>query len=674
MKKRAFITLFFIWVLYFAISGQLTSDTVNHIVFDSLKRKAETFLLIHPDTTIYYSKLLLNNIKFPEDDTSKASLFLIMAQAYERKGEMNQAEKFSKKALEIYDKKNHIQGQIACLNILGNVELKRGNFDKSLKYLRKSMLWAARTQNHKLLAEAFNIIANVYLHSQQFDKAKVFYEQSLKIFTTISDSIGIAYVLNNLASVYIKTNKFDVCIQLLENAREIASKKHFPLLESNILNNLGHIHALLRQYAKAEKYMLQAIQSARKHHDMTSLTSGLSNITYVYLQTNQLNKAKAYLDSAILTAKTHHITHKLPIIYRNYSIYYDKIGDYKQAYNYYTLYHTLYDSLLNERFALQAQQFEQEFQELRKKQEIALKEKENQILKIKNERKNLIILFFISISILMIITIGMLTRMIILKRRQNKQLQTLNEEMNNKHQQLLMLQKSLEEALHAKDTFLSILSHDLRNPCASIISYIRTIRRNHNKISTDEYLGYLSELEQSVMNMHSLLENLLLWSKATSGKIMPHYEILNIYQMITDIYQLYEQKFIQKQMEFRNEIQNPTFLVADRNLLQTILRNLIDNAIKYTPEGGYIQVTFEQNEQWINISVIDSGIGFPEEIIQQISTGKSLQYKKTSDYSTGLGLLICQEFALMHQGYIEIHSEYGAGSRVTINLKKLSPE
>ncbi len=231
-------------------------------------------------------------------------------------------------------------------------------------------------------------------------------------------------------------------------------------------------------------------------------------------------------------------------------------------------------------------------------------------------------------------------------------------------------QTQLKEAINAKDKFFNIMAHDLKNPFNAVLGLTSLISKNFDKHSEQELKEYIDAIYQSSNQIYSLLENLLEWARAQSGSIEKNPTHFLVNEVIQNCINLFNHSLDQKKLSVSVDIQKEFEVVADKNMIMTVLRNLLSNAIKYTDSSGYIAIHASQEEKYIKISVIDSGVGIMPDnldrlfkIDQPVSTPGIGQEK-----GTGLGLIISQEFVKQNGGKIEVSSKPGKGSTFSFTV------
>jgi signal transduction histidine kinase len=224
------------------------------------------------------------------------------------------------------------------------------------------------------------------------------------------------------------------------------------------------------------------------------------------------------------------------------------------------------------------------------------------------------------------------------------------------------------ELLHglniAKDKFFTIIAHDLKGPFNSILGLTELLLDEYNNISDDERLNYISQLYHSTNSSYKLVENLLEWARLQRGQVEMQREELNVAKVVDESIEPCLPNAAQKGITVKTAIENHLLVKADCNSIKTIIRNLFNNAVKYTPNGGFIEFSAFQDGNNIEISIADTGIGMnPTQIGRLFRIEENQSRLGTNNESgTGLGLILCKDIIAKHGGKIWAESEPGKGS------------
>ncbi len=227
--------------------------------------------------------------------------------------------------------------------------------------------------------------------------------------------------------------------------------------------------------------------------------------------------------------------------------------------------------------------------------------------------------------------------------------------------------EQLKKANIVKGKMLSVISHDLRSPLASLDGYLKVF--DNGGIKEEEQSKVLKKLRKSLSESTELLDNLLNWASGQleSNQLVAHMEDLNLHNVAEESIELFNEQIAEKNVMVKNFIAENTIIHADRNMIKSVIRNLVSNAIKFTPDGGTIRITSKSDLKRMVVSVIDSGIGLPDEIKDKLFTitPSSSRMGTQSEKGVGVGLVLCKDFVTQMGGEIWVENRNG-GSKGTV--------
>ena len=228
----------------------------------------------------------------------------------------------------------------------------------------------------------------------------------------------------------------------------------------------------------------------------------------------------------------------------------------------------------------------------------------------------------------------------------------------------------LQEANLTKDKFLSIIAHDLKNPFNAIIGFSNILTTNYNEFDDETKLEIIKDIQHSARLNFNLLEKLLEWAMSQSDQIPFYPELLDLQDIIQHSISFASYQASQKKIKLSSSDCSNMRIYADDNMLTSLLRNLISNSIKFTPENGEIRIKAESIDDGIRISIKDTGVGINSKNIEKLfQIDSKIQTSGTKDEKgTGIGLLICKEFVDKHGGDIWVESQVGKGTEFFITF------
>jgi two-component system sensor histidine kinase/response regulator len=230
----------------------------------------------------------------------------------------------------------------------------------------------------------------------------------------------------------------------------------------------------------------------------------------------------------------------------------------------------------------------------------------------------------------------------------------------------------LERANASKDKFFSILAHDLRAPFTGLLGFTEIFLESFEEFSQDEIKESLYALQKTAKTVYTLVENLLMWSRLQRGVMEYVPQEIFIDKIAEYNVHLFASNAEQKQITLRNLIPEPTFAYADHNMFETVFRNLISNAIKFTHAGGSVEVSTKPHQTYVEVAVSDTGTGINHEDISKLFR---IDFKHTTlgtagERGSGLGLILCKELVEKNGGNIWVESEIGKGTTFRFTVPK----
>lgn len=238
------------------------------------------------------------------------------------------------------------------------------------------------------------------------------------------------------------------------------------------------------------------------------------------------------------------------------------------------------------------------------------------------------------------------------------------QELDHKNQELVKINS-------IKDKLFTIISHDLRQPLLSLGVFLEVLKKLPDNLSQEKWSQFHSKVGASLHDVTNLLDNLLYWSQAQMGSREVELRQFKVNHLVNKNIELYRDSAAQKQIQLSTEsLQEDPIVVCDENVLNLVMRNLLNNAIKYTDHNGQINVALELENGHLKISVRDTGVGMEPELIERLF---EKQYHFTSpgtqnERGTGLGLKLCKEFIEQQKGTISVESQPGVGSNFSFTI------
>jgi signal transduction histidine kinase len=264
------------------------------------------------------------------------------------------------------------------------------------------------------------------------------------------------------------------------------------------------------------------------------------------------------------------------------------------------------------------------------------------------------------------------TKMIAISDSTQRKLLKVQAKLEEQNQQINDANQKLTELNATKDLFFSIISHDLKNPISAVMLMVDTLKLTRHKLNDEQLDNVITKINDTVKLINNLFDNLHHWSKAQSGAIEFNPENFDLSTIVNQVFNLVKTHSDNKEITLVTNVSEGTIINADINMIETVIRNITTNSIKFTNKGGKVAVNFENGEKYFKVIIEDNGIGMDDEIKSKLfKIGEKVSRKGTSkENGTGLGLILCKEFVDAHKGKIWVESEVNVGSKFIFRLPK----
>ena len=542
---------------------------------------------------------------------------------------------FEKKAIKFKSKTNFRKAQFFFM---------QKNWDSTLVYSMKQI----NTDNNKELADYCH-----YFRSNAFYN-KSLYKESKKESLLMSDAKEI-YPLKNimLGKASLELREFEQALIYYKKVEKLPKIVNVLYSNIDIYEGLGLTYLFLNQMKKAQEYLHKNLALRKKEKNIEGIYSAYTMVANLYFMQDKNQLAYNYFKKAYFVTQNINDFEKKAIAVKNMSVVEEYRGNYKQALVYRKETEQWKDSLNNQNKIWAVADFEKKFA-------VAQKQKQIKVLKVENELKatQRNVLLYSSIILLILILIG-----------------TYLYAQKIKNEKIILLQKNkLNELNTTKDQLFSIVSHDLRSSVNALkTSNSKLIESLENKNYNE--LDQLLHTNSGIANgAYSLLDNLLHWALLQTKQLYFHKESVHLYSIVQQIEYNYKALLSDKAIVFENRVSKNNFINVDLDSLKIILRNLLDNAIKFSNEKGLIKIYTEDTEtNFCRCIIEDNGIGMSANTISELlSDSELLAKKKNSEIiGTGLGMQLCKQMVKKNGGSLTIESELNKGTKMILLLPKI---
>ncbi|HEY3404839.1 MAG TPA: tetratricopeptide repeat-containing sensor histidine kinase [Ohtaekwangia sp.] len=540
-----------------------------------------------------------------------------------------------------------------------------GDYEKSSQFLEQALELKGVQANTKLRARILNKLGKTYVTMGRREEAFDFYELVLGLGDEMDDPPVEAEALFNQAHLYSSQGDYTEALIRHRDALTIRRAEKDRRNEAVSLNDIGELYRLMKNDERALANHVAALEIRQSLKDKSGVAESYNNIGVLYYHQKNFQKAVANLMLALEAGRELQTQEQIRKSADYLTQCYKEIGDFKKALEYKELYTNINDFIQNERNDRQLQETQSRYVIERSEAQIEGLEsiriqREKEIAEQKLFRNVLVALIGFGVVIVILVLY-----LYFLKQKSNRILKAA-------HEQVHLQNIELQNLNATKDKFFSIISHDLKGPLNSLISFSGLLINHADSLSKEEIQMLAKDLDKSLKNLFALLENLLEWSRSQTGNIEFDPEPFDLASTLEQNKDLLLQQAQSKNITLVNAIATGVPVSAHKNSINTVIRNLISNAIKFTPQGGRISMGVKANgKEWI-VSIADNGVGMSPDVVEKIFRIDTRHTTKgtANEKGTGLGLILCKDFVEKNGGRIWVESEIGKGSVFYFSLPK----
>lgn len=547
----------------------------------------------------------------PSQEPQGVDEFIKLAREYENAGNANQAVYYYDKAANAYWRANDYQNAIVY-------------FEKALENITK----VGNKNGEKLL---YINLGLVYSEISDYTHAQKCFESALNIATSSGKKGDVGQILYNITTVQIEQGNYQGALSNLTKTEEIAQEVGDQKLLRNVYYNYNRAYEGLKNTEKAAEYFSLYAMLTKK------------------IQAEEIRKkelqAKAMVDSAGRVVQ--------------------QVSQEKE--------HTEKKLVETSKELKEKEQTLKEVEELTREQQMQI-ELLNAEMKLRDaviQHQKLLQKVYIGLILFSLAFAAALYYAYVQKRRANRLLKEKNDEISRQRDAISRQADELRELNALKDKLFSIIAHDLRSPLFSLITMLNIAKEGH--FTPENFKEILDELSVNVNHTTALLENLLTWAKTQMHGVKVNPQNFDLNQLVNSRIQLLNEAAENKEIKLKNSIPDGTFVFADTDMADIVIRNLISNAIKFCNAGDRITIWSTTGADRVTVCVEDTGRGMAPDVLQKLFGTQITSTPGTkNEKGTGLGLILCKEFVQMNGGEIWAESQPDKGSKFFFTLPKAS--
>ena len=583
------------------------------------------------------------------------------------------------------------------VNLLNSISFDYGFVDlkEMNKYAKSALVLAQKINYQNGIAGAYKNMGIYYMLKDANPLALDYFDKSYKLYKSLNNQIGAAKALNNMGYFYSLIKDYKEGNEYYRQAANVANGLYVPSLKAVWLGNIGVNFEAMGKLDSAYLYYKQMLALTTLKENKNLRGTAYSNLASYQLKKRNFKLAIQIAEKALSFHKANKDVpnQEFSSTYMILGQAYYNLGDYKKAMQFFKQsndiatqigfsenivenYHNFYrlDSLEgNSKAALKNfliySQLRDSLTNANKNRKIAFyqikfqsekSEAENQRLRKEEEKNKVYISRQQTRVITLAVTIGLILIAVFILSRVNRRMESKNKIIKQQN-------KNLEEANLVKNRLFSVIAHDLRTPFSHIIPLLEMIEKDQMDQADFKELAPL--IKVNFLDNLLLVDNLLLWAKSQLDGFKLKPEVFNVNILGDELKQFFSEASFQKNITIQNSIQEDMVILADKETIKIVMRNLISNAIKFTSEGGYITMASKFSEGVATIQIIDTGVGIKNADPEQLFTITTYTTLGTSnEKGTGMGLKICKDFIELNHGTIYVESVENLGTTFSFTL------
>ncbi|MCF8367919.1 MAG: tetratricopeptide repeat-containing sensor histidine kinase [Bacteroidales bacterium] len=624
------------------------------------------------NNSIEYYYRLYNVYSLSNDEINSAKTLLRIGSNYYFLCKYIKAKDYYERALLIFKKNQQFIGISEALKGIALILGHWGEYDKALSHNQEALSFCKEMGDDASIAAIHFNIGTIYQELGDFTSARDNLLQSLEIYQELNDLTAIVTTTCHIGEIYLTNKLHDQALEYYLKAEMISKKMDGIKLHAEVSYSIGKAYNLKGDYMKALDYQRKALRLYQDSDNKKSLVETYAELGHIYYNLEHYDKALYYLDMGYKIAESINYKYLLTIYHKQLADVNAKLGNYQEAYSFFLQHIEGRDQIYQEERKLKTE-------ELQTKYYVTVKEKEvdelmhtQQLNKALIKNQKLIMLFIIFILFGSLVLSIVFRIRYLQNQKLNVQLSIQNKEIEDQQYEVEKLNTNLQKANASKDKFFSIIAHDLKNPFNSLLGLSDLLLEDYENLNEEERKEFITQIKTSGDKIYSLLQNLLIWGRNQLGKIVVSKEVVCMDKLVDETVQITKQHASGKNITIKTNIPEEICVYADKNMISTVILNLITNAIKFTPPYGEIEIHCFDKEDYVEIMVADTGMGISKINQEKLfRVDEKFQTDGTNkEKGTGLGLILCKDFIEKNSGKIWVESDEGAGSWFCFTLPK----
>jgi two-component system sensor histidine kinase/response regulator len=598
-----------------------------------------------------------------------AAAHMAIGAALEAQRQYEEALRHFRQANQTYRKTGNRTAQALALRHIGHAQYVEGDTGQAHNTALRALRLAQQLRNPTETAQSYAQLGEMYGQQGLWVRALASHERAYSEWQQAANPNGQAAALNDIGLTHFRLRHFSRSLYYLNRALTEARQLSDSTRIGEALASTGRVYDALGNYEVAQGFYGQALGQLPRTTSPARRAEGLRALAVAYDSIGNQPAAIEALRRALPLARQGGSAVQLSSLYQLLTSIYRRTGDYQNALRAQTQYTNLQDSAFVEQRTAQVAELQTRYETEKKEREIQLLTKDRQLQQVRLQRQVLVRNVLAAGALLLLMAV------LALYRGRRRQLHN-NQVLQQKNRAIEQQKEELGRLNRTKDTLFSIISHDLRSPLSSLYSLFSLM--NMGTLPPERLAAHSQRLTRTLDVTLRLLDNLLNWSASQmqGDKVRP--EKVRLQPIIEEAMGLLAGDAERKTIALFSDIPTLSTVRADLDMLRLVVRNLLGNAIKFTPANGHVRISARQVEGqglW-EIAVADNGVGIAAADLPKIfgETGLHSTLGTALEKGAGLGLRLCKEFVERNGGSIACESQLGVGTTLRFTLPMAAPE
>ncbi|MDT7830127.1 tetratricopeptide repeat-containing sensor histidine kinase [Pricia sp. S334] len=630
----------------------------------------------------------------------KDTVYIDLINALGRKLRFYQSDsllQLSQQALQLSKKANYAVGEGRALLGLGDYHSDRGHHTEGVFYYEKALQLSRKIEHQKLILDAQNSLAGEFAYEGDYAKALIGYLEGIDLAKAYGDCLMLSIMNENIANLYVSQKDYNQALEFYNQVKKINEDIGNEIYSAETMSNMASLYADIGQLDYAMFNANSSITIFEKHKIMDWLAFAyevkgktylkkkkfkwaihwykkceelhlnlddergridmLNGMAEAYFGLKQDDNSERYaLEAFEISNKIQFMEGKQKCAKTLYKIQKNK-RNYATSLKYLELYQKLSDTLSRNENKKSLTLLKTKVQHEKQKERL-IAQNNKQLA----EQRNYV---YASLAILIIFAMGTF-----LLRRSERIQRRLFAKLKDKTVTLEKTQDELREMNRTKDKLFSIIGHDLRGPIGAFQGLLKLFK--DGDIGQDEFMEFMPKLRNDIDHISFTLNNLLTWGHTQMNGATTNPSVVGLGSMVKDNINLLSEIAENKSIKLVSQIPSNTMVWSDSDQIEIVIRNLISNALKFTPENGLVTISAQENKEYWQVSIRDTGIGMDEQTIAKIfaMNANHTTYGTNNEKGTGLGLSLCKEMVENNRGKIWVESLLRKGSTFHFTVPK----